>query len=195
MPTQNVAYPSSRSTSATVAAWLLMWPSWCREAGAEVRHRAHADGVLRSSGEQRRTGRRAQRRHVEVGELQTRRRRGHRCSACRCRSRSSRTARSRCRRAARRRRSARRRRDAAASSNQGSESASVRPMVPSKRDGRVMVACPFCSWWVCSGGSAAVGCARRRPVGEHGTDGEPPGSGELSAGSGMGLRHQVERLR
>ena len=28
MPTQNVAYPSSRSTSATVAAWLLMWPSW-----------------------------------------------------------------------------------------------------------------------------------------------------------------------
>jgi len=44
----------------------LVW-----EAGAEVRHGPHADGMLGSAGEQRRPGRRAQRRHVEVVELQS----------------------------------------------------------------------------------------------------------------------------
>ena len=42
-----------------------------REAGAVVRHRAHADGVLGPSRQQRRPGRRAQRGDMEVGELQT----------------------------------------------------------------------------------------------------------------------------
>ena len=41
-----------------------------RESGAEVRHGTHPDGVLRAPGQQRRSGRRAQRRHVEVRELQ-----------------------------------------------------------------------------------------------------------------------------
>ncbi len=41
-----------------------------REPGAEVRHRTHPDRVLRAPGEQRGPSRRAQRRHVEVGELQ-----------------------------------------------------------------------------------------------------------------------------
>ena len=42
-----------------------------RETRAEVRHRPHPDRVLRSAGEQRCPRRRAQRRHVEVGELQS----------------------------------------------------------------------------------------------------------------------------
>ena len=40
------------------------------EPGPEVRHRPHANGVLRSTGEQRRPRRRAQRGDVKVGELQ-----------------------------------------------------------------------------------------------------------------------------
>ena len=42
-----------------------------RESGAEVRHGAHADGVLRPPRQQRRPGRRTQWRHMEVRELQT----------------------------------------------------------------------------------------------------------------------------
>ena len=45
-----------------------------REAGAEVRHRTHPDGVLRPPGQQRGARRRAQRRDVEVRELRARRR-------------------------------------------------------------------------------------------------------------------------
>ena len=39
------------------------------EAGTEVRHRAHPNGVLRPAGQERGTGRRAERGDVEVGEL------------------------------------------------------------------------------------------------------------------------------
>ena len=42
-----------------------------REPGSEVRHGTHADGVLRAPGQQRRSGRRTQRRDVEVRELHT----------------------------------------------------------------------------------------------------------------------------
>ena len=39
------------------------------KAGTEVRHGTHPDGVLRTTGQQRRASRRAQWRDVEVGEL------------------------------------------------------------------------------------------------------------------------------
>ncbi len=39
------------------------------EPGAEVRNRTHADRMLRAAGQQRRSSRRAQRGHMEIGEL------------------------------------------------------------------------------------------------------------------------------
>ena len=67
LPTAKVAKPSSRSTSATVAAWLRDVAADVRVAAVEVGDGAHPHGVVVPAGQERGPRGRAERGHVEVG--------------------------------------------------------------------------------------------------------------------------------